>query len=394
MRKLIFISISLILLEHGLYAQDSCKQKTQTIDISSKQLVGQEGFATDVRLDAFDSEFIRDFDRSLLSFSSDYTGSLKNPGLLFSDIDFSGNDLLNAGITFSDKNNVQRIILSPFRLSDKITNNILLNTKFRAAVKNNITTLGLAIGGDNNDQNLKKIKDLRTKIFSKGKYYIPECFDTKALQEIHRQKNKEIADSLLYEYDMARTKNVLKWNIGYSVQIFQFLSTKSENAVNDSLNYFGIKSNVISLGGSYSYKNGKFLLTGDYNLINSRKSAEKGQEKIIYHGLLFSASYRIIAFIKRKDKLMANEDFVKSLFVPGIHLGLSYEYKTTNGELNFIEDGIIKNRVITPYVDFLITPSSAFRIGFPLIKNKSITDVKTAQTAASIQYSFKLSNLN
>lgn len=165
MRKLIFISISLILLEHGLYAQDSCKQKTQTIDISSKQLVGQEGFATDVRLDAFDSEFIRNFDRSLLSFSSDYTGSLKNPGLLFSDIDFSGNDLLNAGITFSDKNNVQRIILSPFRLSDKITNNILLNTKFRAAVKNNITTLGLAIGGDNNDQNLKKIKDLRTKIF-------------------------------------------------------------------------------------------------------------------------------------------------------------------------------------------------------------------------------------
>lgn len=390
MKKIIAALVLLCIVSNKLAAQDTCRQQT---NITAKPAAGQEGFATDVRLDLFDENFIRNFDKKLLRFSNDYTGSLKNPGSLFGDIDFSGSDLLNTSLSFSDKNNVQRIVFSPFRLSEKIKQNLLLNTKFRMAVKSNITTFGLAIGGDNNDQNLKKIKLLRDFIFSTGNYYIPECFGAKQV-DFYRQKNKDMADSLLYEYDMARTKHVVKWNAGYSVQLFQFLSTKSENPVADSLNYFGLKSNVFNLGGSYSYKNGKFQLTGDYNLINSRKSAEKGQKKIIYNGLQFTTSYRIFAFIKGREKLMANADFVKSLFVPGIHLGLSYEYKNTNGEVKFIEDGIMKSRVITPYLDFLISPSSAFRIGFPIIKNKTVTDVKTSQSAASLQYSFKLANLN
>jgi hypothetical protein len=154
-----------------------------------------------------------------------------------------------------------------------------------------------------------------------------------------------------------------------------------------------MKANVISLSCSYGINNGQWQFSGGYNNISSRKNAEKGQNKILYHSWQIAASYRMLSFLKG-DKLKSNDNYIKALFVPSLNIGLSYDYKTTNGAVKFIEEGIQKSRVITPYIDILLTPASGFKLGFPFTKNKSVIDAKTLQLGAVIQYSFKLINLN
>jgi len=374
----------LVLVSSGIYGQDSCCVKYLPSN--------NEGFSTDERLDLNGKSFLKTINVQQFRFTNDYTGNFRNPGTLFNELDFSSYDLLNANLSFSDKNNAQKIVFSPFRLLENVRSNLLLNTRFNVALKNNITTIGLAIGGDNSDPRLAKFDALRKRVFSKGAYCIPECYKDKNDQEKVRQQNQQQASDLLYEYDMERTRRVFKWSIGYNTQLFSILSSKGDSPVTDSLNFHGLKSHNFSGSASYSLNNGQWVFSAGYNYILSRKSAEKGQDIIPYQGVQLVASYRIVSFLKG-ERLKSNENFIKSLYIPSLNLGLSYEYKTTNGDVQFIEDGIQRSRVITPFIDVLITPSAQFRIGIPITKNKTVIDQKTLQVGALLQYSFKLTSL-
>lgn len=395
--KQIGLALFLLMTAYPLLAQnDSCLIKKMSLSPPTATPI-IEGFVTDQRLFLFDSLFLKDFDSKQYRFTNDYSGSLQSPGQLYNELNFSSYELLSTNLIFSDKNNIQKITFSPFRLLNKIDSsilfNILLNTKFNIGVRSNITTFGFAIGGDFSDQHLTRIKEMRRKIFAEGEYYNPSCFGKKQEQEAAKQENIKRANRLLNIYDSIRTRHVFKWSAGYSIQLFALLSTRGENIIADSLNHYGLKANVISLGSSYGFKNGQLQLSAGYNHIFSRKNAEKGQDKILYNNYQLAVSYRLISFLKG-TKLLSNENYVKSLFIPSLHLGISYDFKTTKGETKFIEDGIQKSRVITPYIDILLTPASGFKIGLPFTKNKSVIDAKTLQLGAVIQYSFKLSNLN
>jgi len=385
MKYLFVLSIS-IFFASSCYSQDTCKANF------NGKIQGLDGFTPNVRLDRHDSSFLKGLNLETFRFTNDYVGTLRNPGILFNELDFSGFELLSTNLTFSDKNNAQKIVFSPFRLDNNQRSNILLNTRFNIALKNNITTLGLAIGGDNSEPRLQKFQAIRQAVFSRGQYLIPECFGTKSEQDRAKQVNEAEAKRLLFEFDSIRTKQVIKWSIGYNTQLFGVLSSKGDDPVTDSLNYYGLKSHNISGQVSYLINNGQWSFSGGYNYIISRKNAEKGQDKITYHGLAFSVAYRAIPFLN-EDKLKANENYLKFLYVPSLNIGLAYEYKTTNGDLMFAEDGIKTGRVITPFIDILISPAAQFRIGFPITRNKTVVDKKTSQLGALLQYSFKLSSL-
>lgn len=384
--KYIFVLSTFTFLVFTCYSQDTCKA-----NFNGKIKV-LDGFTPNIRLDRHDSSFLRSLNLETFRFTNDYVGNLRNPGILFNELDFSGYELLSTNLTFSDKNNAQKIVFSPFRLDADQRSNILLNTRFNVALKNNITTLGLAIGGDNSEPRLEKFQAIREAVFSRGQYLIPECFGTKAEQDRARQINEAEARRLLFEYDSIRTKHVIKWSIGYNTQLFGVLSSKGDDPITDSVNYFGLKSHNISGQISYLINNGQWSFSGGYNYIISRKNAEKGQDKIPYHGLAFSIAYRAISFLKG-DKLKSNENYLKFLYVPSLNIGMSFEYKTTKGDVKFAEDGIKTGRVVTPYIDILISPAAQFRIGIPITKTKTVVDKKTSEVGALLQYSFKLSSL-
>jgi hypothetical protein len=393
MQQKLFAILFFICLSLTAYTQEKDTCKPNPVIITQDN----EGFDFDKRLDDSSKNYLREMlDFEKYKFSYDYAGGLSNPGQLFNEVDFSGFDLLTTNLAFSDKNNVQRVGFSPFRLFEKIDNNLLRNTKFNIALKNSITTFGIGVGGDNSDPKLKKrrekwLEKIKNSDFIEV-YEIPEDYP-KECQEKIRQKNLRVAKQYLYMYDSIRTKRVFKWSAGYSVQLFGILSNKGDNPVADSLNYFGLKANAFTLFCSYGLNNSQWQFSGTYNHIKSRQSAVKGQDKILYHGFQFSGSYRAIYFLKG-TKLKNSENFIKSLFIPSLNIGLSYDYKFTNGETKFIENGIQKSRTIMPYIDILITPASGFKLGFPFTKNKSVIDAKTLELGAVIQYSFSLVNVN
>lgn len=386
--KLLILVFSLCLCYNAYSQEDSCKP----------QHPSSNPFDVDVPLDKVKYKYLDSlFKIADFRFSYDYSGSLTSPGQLFNEVNFSNYDLLSTNLSFSDKNNVQKVGFMPFRLFDSIGSNILRNTKLNISLKSAITTFGIAIGGDNSDPRIKGergkwLKKKRDSIFRTGHYKIPQTYP-KECQEKIRQENLREANRLLYVYDSIRTKRVFKWSAGYSMQTFSILSSKGDNPVTDSLNYFAVKANILTLTCSYGLNMGQWQFSGTYNHIYSRQSAVKGQDKILYHAFQVTAGYRAICFLKG-EKLKSNENFIKTLFIPSLNIGVSYDYKFTDGETKFIEEGIQKSRVITPYIDILLTPASQFRFGFPFTKNKTVVDAKTLQLGALIQYSFKLVNLN
>lgn len=385
MKYLIVLTIA-ILSHLDSLSQDSCKANLIEKNQSS------DGFTPGIRLDENGKSFLKKLKLETFRFTNDYSASLRNPGVLFNELDFSGFELLSTNLTFSDKNDAQKIVFSPFRLNDEQRSNLLLGTRINVAVKNKITTFGFAIGEDYSEPRLKKFDKLRTAVFEKGRYLIPECFGTKAEQDAAKQKNEIEARRLLFEFDSIRTKSVFKWSVGYNFQLFGVLSSKSDDPVTDSINYNPLKSHNFSGQVSYSINNGEWVFSAGYNYILSRKNAEKGQDRIPYHGIAGSASYRLISFLKG-DKLKANENYFKFLYVPSLNIGVAYEYKTTNGDAKFIEDDIKTGRTITPFVDLMLSPSAQFRIGFPITRNIKVLDAKSSEIGALLQYSFKLSSL-
>ncbi|MBK8553342.1 MAG: hypothetical protein IPL53_20680 [Ignavibacteria bacterium] len=61
-----------------------------------------------------------------------------------------------------------------------------------------------------------------------------------------------------------------------------------------------------------------------------------------------------------------SSDYIYSLFIPSIVVGLAVEYIQAIENQSQAKDGIIKNMVLTPFLDFKISPLSQFRVGIPV----------------------------
>ena len=114
-----------------------------------------------------------------------------------------------------------------------------------------------------------------------------------------------------------------------------------------------------------------------------------------YYGPSLSASFRIIQFLKQST-LDTTATYKKSLFVPSLNLGLSFEGKFADGSVKYelyYQDKIKKTIVWTPFIDILVSPLLQFRIALPFTSNTLTGNEKLKAAGANIQYNFKLSNL-
>jgi len=384
------------------------------------------GFSTDIRIDKPNDVSDR--------FISDYVGGRTSQVNLFNDIDLSVYELAAANFSFTDKDQVQKINFQPFKLLDK-SNNVLNSIKFNVVQKKDITTFGIGFGGDYSDPASKRGARILDEVFNKQKSAPPpivadmsifskrrdsingskntneikkiliavlvdipsEKAKEKAKQDNDKQNQefkKNTLDTLLLRYDELRAHHVLKWSVGLNTQFFSIFSAKGNANDFESINYYGNKANVYSATISYSYDRGSINLSGSYNYLNSRKDAIKGSDKIDYNGFSLFLSKRLVSFLNG-EKLKTNENYKKSLFIPSIMLGGSWELKTTR-ENNFIliEDGIKRAQVFTIFTDILISPIAQFRVGLPIQNNKLVSGEKMSYLGATVQYTLKFSNLN
>ncbi len=401
------------------------------------------GFSTNVRVDKPNNGGGR--------FITDYAGGRTTQAYLFRDIDLSVYELAAANFSFTDKDQVQKINFQPFRLltdSTKFLDFAKLNeaqkkniitflnsVKLNVAQKKDITTFGIGFGADNSDPFSKRGNRILDTVFnSQPAAPLPIIPDTSKYAQIRddiktsnhstdikkimlvtmvdipieklvekaRQANEKqnaefketTLDSLLLAYDERRAHHVFKWTIGFNTQFFSILSAKGTANNFDSLNHYSNKANIYSVTASYSYDRGWASVSTSYNYIESRKNAVKESNKINYNGYGFSLTKRICTFLS-PEKLKLNENYKKSLFIPSLVLGGSWELKATP-ENNFIliEESIKRSRVLTLFVDILISPIAQFRIGLPIQKNTLISGEKMSLIGANVQYALKFSSLN
>jgi hypothetical protein len=259
--------------------------------------------------------------------------------------------------------------------------------------------LGLGLGFDNSSPRSKRSRKIVKSIFNKenikthrARYPSEKAdeYDKNVIQPYI----KKLEDSRLKVYE-ERAKKSFALNIGYNQEFFSVLSAKSENLPDfDSLNYFGTKSNIFRLSSSFSLNTSQWVFSASANSMNMRKNAEKGQEKIPYFGYSLGINYRVFKFIRDPKKLRENDNYKKSLFIPGVHLGLLFDYLNTDSkEYKFVKDKIIRRQQFSPTLDVLLTPAAQFRFSFPIIKDNTFDGTEKVTLGTTVTYALKLSSL-
>jgi hypothetical protein len=334
------------------------------------------------------NDFIRNHgDQTRASYAMDYAGHVVSQPSLFSALDFSTYELLSSSFQFADKNNVQKIVLSPFRLGGT-KSGVLEGIRLNASLNNDITTLGAAFGHDNSSPNSKRTKAIITKVYSGLPAY------TGSTPQQFADYAANVLDQARIQYNEERMRRVFRYSIGYNVQLFGSLFAQGSANKFDSLNYHNIKSTTVSGTLSHSWNNGDLDLSATYNHIMLRTSAAQFDAIKPYRGPSATIKKRIYKLLKKED-LEKSPDYLKSGFIPSIDFGIAFEGKYyMDDDLKFAEKGIKTLEVWTFFFDFKISPASQFRLGLPLTETTSVSKDKKSVLGTTIQYSFKLVNLN
>lgn len=311
------------------------------------------------------------------------------------DIDMSSYELLSTNLSFSDKDQVQKIIVLPFKVSENENIRKWLGTfKVNVALKGGISTFGAGIGGDNSDAFSRRGKRILFNYQKNDKTpRVPK--DNESFEEYEKNvliPYKSHLDSMLVKYNEERMRRVFKWTIGYNVQLFSVLSSKGDVAGFDTLNIHTVKSENYSGAFTYSIINGEVILGAGINYANARKSAAKSQERIDYWTQSASLSFRLFNLM-RKEELERSEEYKKIMLQPAIHGGVSYEYTEAKGDFIYYIDGIKSTKTISPFIDIIISSALQFRISVPIIRNEYVDAGSKTVLGANLQYNFKLSNL-
>ena len=363
----------------------------------------------------------------------DRSSSFVPQSTLFHAIDLSTFELLSANLSYSDKNSIQKLVVLPFRFTNEMKRfKWLVNTKVNLALAGGITTVGIGFGGDNSLFYTRRAQRILAGVFTDNAIKTPDgpgidnsltakmvdilakitdqqsALELKKLFEKQRKADllnqmdiktaslDKILDSLLLVYDKALAQNVVKWTIGYNTQFFSNLFSKGTVSGFDSLNHYNIKSHNLSASLVYSHENNCLVIAGTYNQIWARNTAVTGQLMVPYFGPAVNVSYRLCQFISQQ-RLDTMADYKKSLFVPSLNIGVSYEGQYADAApkyKDYYQNGAQQVVVWTPYVDILISPAIQFRIAIPLTKTTYAANAKTFSTGANVQYNFNLSNLS
>lgn len=155
-------------------------------------------------------------------------------------------------------------------------------------------------------------------------------------------------------------------------------------------NQYTIKGHSIS--GDFNYGvNENLGFNAGLVYQKKRKSAVEQQKMIDYYGFNVALALRAI-YLKKKELLKKDNNYLKSFFIPSVVMGCSFEYLKPKGETIFYENGIVKQSILTPFLDFKISPLSQFRIGIPIKKYKSV-DSSSQPIGPYVQYSLSIANL-
>ncbi|WP_119080337.1 hypothetical protein [Chitinophaga alhagiae] len=330
---------------------------------------------------------------------NDVTANTLSQAQLFSEVDPTGYDLLNANLSFSDKDQVQKIGFSPLRLLNTYYG-IFSNLRLNISHKGGALTSGLSLGYDNTAYDSRRVQRLFDE-FSSAVRQLPAMGPRQADESLNEYREREYKhyktqlDSMAGQFDEKRLRHIVKISGGYNAQFFSVLRSKSDNSNFDSLNYHGFKGHNFFISGSYSLRNGWLNVNGGYNYFNKRKAADSLQQRNRYNGWSFGISKRVVRLIS-EEQLKKKDFYINSRFIPSLYVGFAYEQADYLGDnYLFAEDNAKHVRVYTPFIDVALSPAAQFRLAIPIRRtDEYVANTKGELVGAVLQFNYKLINLN
>lgn len=365
--------------------------------VSAHLLQGQTGgFSTDIVLpDFFRSDTTKFFNRFPNNQSDAFLSSY-----IFSEVDMSSNKLLAANVRFTEKDQVYKFSAAPFRLVNYNFGSKLLqiakeNLKLSGTLSKTNLALGGSIGFDTGRPRGKRAKKYRSSSFASL-----ASWDNIEPKDLYLQRfNKAKAD---YLYNL--NKMIWTGSVGFTQKIFPTFGSKvdspdSTHSYRDTSNYYNEKGKTLSLSGTCALNRKKYSQTFTaatyYSIARQNAQKEVGAKQVPYVGFSLGTNYRIMRLLP-DDKRAENDNYLKTGFIPAIYMGATYEYQKALADAKdyrYIEDAVRIKSVITPNIDFCISPTTQFRIGIPIIKSYKVNGSSEIGAGATVQVSFQLSNL-
>ncbi len=290
---------------------------------------------------------------------------------LFDDISFGSFDLLSANLKYSKENNLQKIAFVPFKLLNK--SSVFNDSRLNFTQKDGISTLGYALGYDNTNPYNKSKKVRRAFLATPP---LPsrrrqQENETKEDYEKYLEGYNSALDAVRTDFMQRLAKNSFSFNVGYNISLFEIIGgDKVLNADSLIANQYVVKAHSFSTDFNYGI-NEDWGFNGGFSYIRKRQSAVEKQKMISYYGINFTVAWRAIR-LQKEEQLKKDKDYLKSLFIPSIIVGCSFEYLKADGDSAYYEKGIKHQSILTPFLDFKISPKSQFRLGVPIRKFESV----------------------
>lgn len=289
--------------------------------------------------------------------------------IIYNSVNLNTYELLTTNLQVSKEDDLAKIVFAPLKLIDPEKVGFLRETRLNLAQKNDISTIGIGIGFDNSSPFCKRADRIFEKVTFKT-LEPPKPGQTDYDYEFYKSNFYYGLDTTYAKAYKSLLENSFKVTLGYNLSLFKIIGGDLVDINNDSIidNYYKIESNNLSLGLTYIYTiKTAFNLTAHFN--SKYASPKENEKKVDYIGGSLSFAQQI--FVLNKD-YKKTKDYLKSLFIPSIVLGVSLEYQKAINNKSFAKDGIDESFAITPFSEFKINPKNQFRIGVPIINYSGI----------------------
>jgi hypothetical protein len=158
----------------------------------------------------------------------------------------------------------------------------------------------------------------------------------------------------------------------------------NHNGLNDNAKYFAGSEAALTLDLALP---GKSQISALFGFQRKRSSAEEGTKlgEALEYAITVGRRVRTL-----NTDPNAAQDFVKTLFVPSIALGLAVEGMRCSSTKSSCTDGVQNQQAITLFGDFKIRPDAQFRVGFPWKRTNKIDGGSQTSTGVVTLIAFQL----
>jgi hypothetical protein len=137
--------------------------------------------------------------------------------------------------------------------------------------------------------------------------------------------------------------------------------------------------------------NSRLGITGAARFIRRRQGPAGNQSMSPYRGLSVASAWRTPWIFDRAYR--TGKDWLVSGFVPALFVGASLEYQQCRAAVvTLCTDSVKSQRVITPFLDFRLSPTSQFRLGVPIQTSRKGSANATGLSTILV-YSLQLSTI-